>query len=27
MKITSFNPSIITSDIETVVGVFEALGF
>ena len=27
MKITSFNPSIITKDIEAVVSVFEALGF
>ena len=27
MKITSFNPSIVTKDIEAVVGVFEALGF
>lgn len=27
MKITSFNPSIITRDIEAVVAVFEALGF
>ena len=27
MKITSFNPSIITKDIDAVVSVFEALGF
>lgn len=27
MKITSFNPSIVTKDIEAVVSVFEALGF
>ena len=27
MKITSFNPLIITKDIEAVVSVFEALGF
>ncbi len=27
MKITSFNPSIVTKDIEAVVGLFEALGF
>ena len=27
MKITSFNPSIVTRDIESVVSVFEALGF
>ena len=27
MKITSFNPSIITKDLESVVSVFEALGF
>jgi len=27
MKITSFNPSIVTKDIEGVVKVFEALGF
>ena len=27
MKITSFNPSIVTRDIDTVVGLFEALGF
>ena len=27
MKITSFNPSIITKDIDAVVSLFEALGF
>ena len=27
MKITSFNPSIVTGDIEAVVSLFEALGF
>ena len=27
MKITSFNPSIVTEDIEAVVSLFEALGF
>ena len=27
MKITSFNPSIVTKDIDAVVSVFEALGF
>lgn len=27
MKITSFNPVIVTKDPEAVVGVFEALGF
>ena len=27
MKITGFNPSIITNDIDAVVSVFEALGF
>lgn len=27
MKITGFNPSIITKDIDAVVSVFEALGF
>ena len=27
MKITSFNPSIITTDIEAVTSLFEALGF
>ena len=27
MKITSFNPLIVTKDIDAVVGVFEALGF
>lgn len=27
MKITGFNPSIVTKDIDAVVGVFEALGF
>ena len=27
MKITSFNPSIVTKDLESVVSVFEALGF
>lgn len=27
MKITSFNPMILTSDVERVIGVFEALGF
>ena len=27
MKITSFNPSIVTKDIEAVVSLFEALGF
>ena len=27
MKITSFNPVVITKDLESVVSVFEALGF
>ena len=27
MKITTFNPQIITKDAETVVQIFEALGF
>ena len=27
MKITSFNPMILTSDVERVIGVFHALGF
>ena len=27
MKITTFNPMIVTKDIETVVRLFEALGF
>ena len=27
MKITTFNPQIITSDAESIVKVFEALGF
>jgi hypothetical protein len=27
MKITSFNPSIVTKDIDAVVNLFEALGF
>ena len=27
MKITSFNPSIVTKDAEAIVSVFEALGF
>ena len=27
MKITSFNPTILTKDIEAVVSLFEALGF
>ena len=27
MKITSFNPLIVTNDLEAVVSVFEALGF
>ena len=27
MKITAFNPSIITSDAQSVIALFEALGF
>ena len=27
MKITSFNPAIITSDAQSVIALFEALGF
>ena len=27
MKITSFNPMIVTKDLESVVAIFEALGF
>lgn len=27
MKITSFNPLIVTRDVEAVAGLFEALGF
>ena len=27
MKITSFNPMIVTKDIESVIALFEALGF
>ena len=27
MKITTFNPKIITKDAESAVGLFEALGF
>ena len=27
MKLTTFNPQIITKDAESVVGLFEALGF
>lgn len=27
MKITTFNPQIITKDAESIVGLFEALGF
>jgi len=27
MKISTFNPQIITSDAESIVEVFEALGF
>lgn len=27
MKITSFNPMIVTNDAESVIALFEALGF